>query len=117
MKGWSGGRKESKENLSRLVSAYNNKFKDPRNQRQYHNWYGNLSFSQFVEMIVDTREELCPTYSYCHYNNHWKPYIAKCGYCDFPFKIIAKKETFKQDQRFIGKLAGIQFSSMSMYEQ
>ena len=64
-------------------------------------------------MIIKKREKVCPTYSKCNYDVHWLPYIAKCGYCDYPFKIIAKKETFDQDQKFIGQLAGVEFSSQS----
>ena len=75
--------------------------------------YGNLTFPAFIEMIIKKREKVCPTYSKCNYDVHWLPYIAKCGYCDYPFKIIAKKETFDQDQKFIGKLAGVEFSSQS----
>lgn len=83
------------------------------NNPYYMDKYGNLTFPAFIEMIVEERDKLCPTYSKCNYDVHWLPYIAKCGYCDFPFKIIAKKETFDQDQKFIGKLAGVEFSKQS----
>ena len=101
--------------LYRLLSAYRNKFiqvVEKYQQYKFINRYGNLTFSEFVEMIVMKKEKKCPTYSNCHYNEHWIPYIAKCGYCDFPFKIIAKLETLSQDQKFIGQLAGVEISSL-----
>ena len=79
--------------LCRLLSAYRNKFikvVEKYHQYKFINRFGNLTLSEFVEMIVMKKEERCSTYSNCHYNQHWLPYIAKCGYCDFPFKIIAK---------------------------
>ena len=103
-----------KELFYRLASTYNDKFVPDKNKNKpYIKIYGNPTFQAFIEMIVEKRERVCPTYSSCHYDVHWLPYIAKCGYCDFPFKIIVKKETFDQDQKFIGKLAGLEFSSQS----
>ena len=101
--------------LCRLLSAYRNKFiqvVEKYHQYKFINRFGNLTLSDFVEMIVMKKKERCSTYSDCHFNQHWLPYIAKCGYCDFPFKIIAKLETLSQDQKFIGQLAGVQLSSL-----
>ena len=39
--------------------------------------YGNLTFPQFLQLVVDQRSLLCPLYSHCSYNSHWLPYIAK----------------------------------------
>ena len=101
--------------LCRFLSAYRNKFikvVEKYHQYKFINRFGNLTLSEFVEMIVMKKEERYPTYNNCHYNQHWLPYIAKCGYCDFPFKIIAKLETLSQDQKFIGQLAGVEISSL-----
>ena len=101
--------------LYRLLSAYRNKFiqvVEKYHQYKFINRFGNLTLSEFVEMIVMKKKERCSTYNTSHYNQHWLPYIAKCGYCDFPFKIIAKLETLSQDQKFIGQLAGVQLSSL-----
>ena len=45
--------------------------------------------------------------SNCRLDKHWLPFIARCGYCDIPYLVIAKAETFHIDQRFIGQLAGV----------
>ena len=44
---------------------------------KYINMYGNLTFPQFLQLVVDQRSLLCPRYSSCRYNSHWLPYIAK----------------------------------------
>ena len=63
----------NKNECFRLVSAYKNKFEIPK----FIKMFGNLTFPAFIEMIVEKRERTCPTYSSCHYNKHWLPYIAK----------------------------------------
>ena len=62
-------------------------------------------------------------------DKHWKPFISRyiyfvkilnimfvcycrCGYCDVPYKIIAKAENFSEDQKFIGRLANVTFQKI-----
>ena len=54
--------------------------------------------------------------SNCGVNGHWMPFISKCAYCSVPYAVIAKAETFEEDKRFIGKMAGIQFDDIHQNE-
>ena len=47
--------------------------------------------------------------SHCLMDQHWKPFIAECSYCEIPYAVIARTETFEEDQKFIGQLAGVNF--------
>ena len=40
---------------------------------------------------------------------HWRPYFRRCGYCQIPYKVIGKAETFHEDVKFIGRLAKADF--------
>ena len=44
----------------------------------------------------------------CNLDRHWQPYISRCAFCDVPYRVIGKAETFQEDQLFIGHLAGVQ---------
>ena len=48
----------------------------------------------------------------CDLDIHWLPFISRCGYCDIPYLVIAKAESFQTDQKFIGLLAGIEFGDV-----
>ena len=43
------------------------------------------------------------------------PFISRCAFCDVPYAVIAKTETFTEDQRFIGQLAGVQFENIQKH--
>ena len=45
-------------------------------------------------------------------NRHWKPFISRCSYCSVPYAVISKVETFEEDKRFIGEMAGVQFEDI-----
>ena len=53
--------------------------------------------------------------SHCWMDPHWKPYISTCAYCHIQYAVIAKAETFAEDQRFLGELAGVQFENVVMH--
>ena len=48
----------------------------------------------------------------CRLDKHWKPFISRCAFCDIPYKVITKAETFREDQRFLGQLAGVKFAQV-----
>ena len=50
--------------------------------------------------------------SHCRMDRHWKPFISQCAYCDIPYAVIAKAETFLEDQSFIGLMAGVNFANI-----
>ena len=48
----------------------------------------------------------------CGLNNHWKPFISRCGFCDVPYTVIARAETMIEDLEFIGMMANVTFTNM-----
>ena len=98
--------------FERLVSAYQNKFVDhPKSSygRYLNSHYGGISFSNFVQMILDQSEKKCQQLNNCSLNNHWKPFISRCHYCDVRYSIIARAETIREDQKYIGHMANVTF--------
>ena len=69
------------------------------------NTFGEINFENFATMIIKESRKR-------GLNIHWKPFINRCGYCDVPYKVIAKAEDFAEDQIFIGKLANIDFQPL-----
>ena len=39
-------------------------------------------------------------------------FFSRCAYCNVKYKIIAKAETFLQDQYYIGKMANVTFQNI-----
>ena len=79
--------------FERLVSAYQNKFVDHSSSKfakylKYH-FHAN-SFAMFVKMILEQSEMKCQQMNTCQLNNHWKPFITRCAYCDVSYSIIAR---------------------------
>ena len=100
--------------FERLVSAYQNKFADhhtSRFARYLKSHYGAISFSMFVKMILEQSEKNYQQKNSCKMkmNNHWKPFITRCAYCDVSYSIIARAETIREDQRYIGHMANVTF--------
>ena len=79
------------------------------------NTYGEINFENFVHMIIKKSKKRCRRLNKCGLDKHWKPFISRCGYCDIPYKVIAKAENFAEDQKFIGKLANIDFKTLGRY--
>ena len=106
---------------SRLVSAYQDKLVDGSDKFYKRvidhiiNTYGEINFENFVHMVINNSKKRCRRLNKCGLDKHWKPFISRCGYCDIPYKVIAKAENFAEDQKFIGKLANIDFKPVGRY--
>ena len=74
--------------------------------------FGSVNFGNFVQMILKDMRGRCRDLTDCKVDVHWKPFISRCGFCDVPYKVIAKAETFAEDQKFIGKLANVDFATI-----
>ena len=100
---------------SRLVSAFQDKYVDHNSTPTFVEAmkpFGEINFGNFVTMIIETS---CQNINECNINIHWKPFISRCGYCDIPYKVIARAENFDEDTKFIGKLANIDFKPLGRY--
>ena len=84
----------------RLVSAYVDKVVGGKYKRLQ-----GLNFSSFVNLVLKQYNE-----SECHeyYNDpcssvdqHWRPFTARCAYCDIPYDVVGRIETFQEDIRYI----------------
>ena len=97
------------------MSAYQDKLLDQRNRHRkvLVRKYGSVSFENFVRMILDKASRSCRQMNNCNLNRHWQPFISRCGYCNVPYKVVAKAENFAEDQKFIGRLANIDFKPIS----
>ncbi|XP_023325989.1 carbohydrate sulfotransferase 11 [Eurytemora carolleeae] len=99
--------------LERLVSAYLDKMVDKTDlgflnlRDRIIEKYGNVNFESFVRHIVDSKSFLCRSISSCHYDVHWLPQVARCFYCQVPYKYILKLETFKDDLQGISLVSNI----------
>ena len=104
---------------SRLASAFQDKLVDNKNFRRFVeqiiNTFGEFNFEHFVQMIIKLSKTRCRSLNKCGFDKHWKPFISRCGYCGIPYKVIAKAENFAEDQKFIGKLANIDFKPFGKY--
>ena len=76
--------------------------------------FSGVSFIHFVKMILDKGAKNCQEMNQCNLNNHWKPFISRCGYCDIPYNIIVKAETIKEDQKYVGLLANVTFAKIGL---
>ena len=100
------------------MSAFQDKLVDHKYKRvvdQIINTFGEINFENFVKMIIQNSKTRCRRLNECGLDVHWKPFISRCGYCDIPYKVIAKAENFAEDQKFIGKLANIDFKPFGRY--
>ena len=48
----------------------------------------------------------------CVLDQHWRSFLARCGYCDINYTVIAKSESFTEDRKLIGKLANVEFQNI-----
>ena len=84
----------------RLVSAYMKQVVQiKKNKLKYPN------FSAFVNKVT---KEYTQSECYRHYSKqcfridgHWRPFICNCLYCDIPYHVIGRMETFEEDVRYI----------------
>merc|ERR1719308_832409 len=77
--------------------------------------YGEVTFPNFVRMILYKSRTKCRTMSTCRLDKHWKPFISRCAFCDIPYRVIAKAETFLEDQQYIGQLAGVKLERVETH--
>ena len=101
-----------------MVSAYQDKLVD-QNYGGYRDQitriFGGVSFKNFVQLVIRRSKKKCKKLSECDLDRHWRPFISRCGYCSFNYKVIAKLETFNEDRKFIGKLADVDFETIGRY--
>ena len=76
--------------------------------------FGGGSFVHFAQMILDKAAKRCQEMIPCRLNNHWRPFISRCGYCDIPYNIIVKAETIQEDQKYLGHLANVTFAKIGL---
>ena len=77
--------------------------------------YGEVTFPNFIRMILIKSQTKCRSMNRCKLDKHWKPFISRCAFCDIPYRVIARAETFQEDQKFIAQLAGVQFEQLEAH--
>ena len=87
------------------MSAYQDKLVDHSSEMNQEV----QNFEDFALSILKESRRSCRKVKKCNLNRHWRPFISRCGYCDIPYKVIAKAENFEEDRKFIGKLANVYF--------
>ena len=107
--------------FERLVSAYNDKFGGNHIKitwtNVYQEWFKNeKSFSRFVNRVLYEHQRSCYPNSTqasrnltnwfngpCEdkINQHWRPYLSKCSYCDVNYDVIGRMETWNDDLGYI----------------
>ena len=87
----------------RLASAYEDKvLNNGTGQKKLHRTLHN--FSAFVDYVLDGyKKSVCyqKFNTPCSINVHWRPYNARCLYCDIDYNVIGRMETFDEDVRYI----------------
>ena len=93
--------------FERLVSVYRNKFEDARTFIQ---WYGNLSFPEFVQLVIREKSQVCVQKKQAciiaNMNPHWRPLsLSSCGFCYIPF---TGPTDLRMRQHLLSSLGGVQ---------
>ena len=87
--------------FERLVSGYLDKA---------HKGEGN-TFELFVGKVLRQWSQAHAskdTVNYAAINMHWRPYHTHCSFCNVPYKVISKTETFDEDKRRILGMLGVE---------
>ena len=59
-------------------------------------------FPQFVDYVLRDAASKCGKGHNCGgVDAHWRPQYSRCLYCDIPYDVIGKMETFADDVRYI----------------
>ena len=67
------------------MSAYRNKIEETEIKKWIQR-FGDLTFPQFVQMIIDANERYGKDNVTSVHNPHWRPfYLSHCGFCDVSF--------------------------------
>ncbi|XP_037784260.1 carbohydrate sulfotransferase 14-like isoform X2 [Penaeus monodon] len=96
--------------LSRLVSAYRDKFRDGQAPPGYR-WgalirqycgdckdnNGTLPFPQFLKLVLAEKADK----GLINLNRHWRPYSSICSPCAIQYDYILKQETFDDDLHYV----------------
>lgn len=92
--------------FERLVSAYENKIliESPLS-RNFEQLFGKPTFSKFVNMIIEDSSN-CRLHFCQSLNEHWRPYLSSCSYCDMSFTVITKMENVDRDRKIILDMVG-----------
>lgn len=90
---------------SRLISCYVDKF-DRVGKRFAHKArkimvrrYGGTRFTHFVQFVLDSGRKCIREGRCSGLDVHWRPYFARCGYCQVRYDVIGRMETFAEDAR------------------
>jgi len=103
--------------FERVVSAYQDKIVDAwdmkyeKTRQLLPKKYGDSSFTSFLLLILSQARTKCRRISNCALDVHWRPYISRCAFCDVPYRVIVRSETFSEDVAFISELSGVKFPS------
>jgi len=100
--------------FQRLVSTFEDKFLHENYYyeeigRNIQQKYGELTFKNFIQMILDDAGCRLESIGYC--DNHWKTFLSKCGYCDVQYKYFVRSEHFQMDTEYIGMTTNTYFDS------
>ena len=87
--------------FERLVSGYLDKA---------HKGEGN-TFELFVAKVLRVWSQAqgsTNTFNYAAMDMHWRPYHTHCSFCNVPYKVISKTETFDEDKSRILGMLGVE---------
>lgn len=102
----------------RLVSAYENKILYSDFQ-QLPYLLGSRNFSTFVDFVLkDADAAGCfipqcdvdggrPTTGTCDLDLHWRPFYARCGFCDVTYDFVGRAESFSEDMVHVLEATGL----------
>ncbi|XP_068237527.1 carbohydrate sulfotransferase 11-like isoform X2 [Palaemon carinicauda] len=129
--------------FTRLVSAYRDKIPEKyradlqqkmidryrgqiNNRQQDQNKQRNVKPSEdpslptFREFVLFVSDEILSCEPFVNsaclqlIDPHWRPIYDRCAPCDFHYDVIAKVETFYEDQKYIRELTGLSNNSSDM---
>ena len=96
--------------FERLVSAYKDKVLGNGGifikNIGYTKWYRtNHSFPSFIDLVLQQYKSSQCTSRYkrecLDINEHWRPLSSKCSFCDIPYDVVGRLETFNEDVKYI----------------
>ena len=92
--------------FERLVSAYKNKFLRSTKVSRMYPTKNITNFAEFVNLVLEEyqeQEQCRKSYNKdcSHVDRHWNLFDARCQYCEIPYNVIGKMETFDDDVKYI----------------